>query len=271
MARVGLGAVFRESVALCRFRARFLAGMLAVTVALVLPFLWVRVVEPPSSALLVVLMACVLLFCLVATALQVSVFHTLITTLRGQDAPIVLAGLIPRTLRTLLAELKVALVVIIPGALMLLLTGFITVFLLTSEDGAIAYPLLAAGISSFGLFAVGGWFSVRLGAGIASAAVGERLSFKDSWRMTRGHSLALLVSVIPFAIVPQLGFYLLGGGQSMLGSGLSTGMLANLLVNGVVYMFTYAVLSVWYVRLKERYDAEREAAAAVAEAGHGAD
>jgi hypothetical protein len=85
--------------------------------------------------------------------------------------------------------------------------------------------------------------------------------------MTRGHSLALLVSVIPFAIVPQIGFYLLGGGQSMLGSGLSTGMLANLLVNGVVSVFTYAVLSVWYVRLKERYDAERADAAAADFAG----
>lgn len=270
MARVGLGAVFRESVALCRFRARYLAGMFAVIVALMLPFLWVRVVEPPSSALLAVLMACVLLYCLVATAIQVSVFHTLITTLRGQASPIVPARLIPRTLRTLLAELKVVLAVIIPAALMLLLTGFITVTFLTSEEG-LAYPLLAGVISYFGMFAVGGWLGVRLGAGIASAAVGERLSFKDSWRMTRGHSLALLVSVIPFAIVPQLGFYLLGGGQSMLGSGFSTGMLANLLVNGVVYMFTYAVLSVWYVRLKERYDAERDAAAAVVEAGQGAD
>ena len=269
MARVGLGAVFRESVALCRFRARYLAGMFAVIVALMLPFLWVRVVEPPSSALLAVLMACVLLYFLVATALQVSVFHTLITTLRGQASPIVPAGLIPRTLRTLLAELKVVLAVIIPGALMLLLAGFITVIFLTSEEG-LAYPLLAGVISSFGLFAVGGWFSVRLGAGIASAAVGERLSFKDSWRMTRGHSLALLVSILPFAVAPQIASYLLADGASPLGSGLSAGMLVSMLVNGVVYMFTYAVLSVWYVRLKERYDAEREAAVAVAEAGHGA-
>jgi hypothetical protein len=241
--------------------------MFAVIVALMLPFLWVRVVEPPSSALLAVLMACVLLFCLVATALQVSVFHTLIVTLRGQASPIVPAGLIRRTLRTLLAELKVALVVAIPGMLALLATGFITVFFLSLEDGTIAYPLLAAGISYVGLFIVMGWLGMRLGAGIASAAVEERLSFKDSWRMTRGHSLALLVSVIPFAIVPQIGFYLLGGGQSMLGSGLSTGMLANLLVNGVVSVFTYAVLSVWYVRLKERYDAERADAAAADFAG----
>lgn len=268
MARVGLGAVFRESVALCRFRARFLAGMLAVTVAFALPSMWVEV-EAPSSEMVAVFGVGLLGFLFLATALQVSVFHTLITTLRGQDAPFVPAGLVRRTLRTLLAELKVALAVIIPGALMLLLTGFITVFFLTSADGAIAYPLLAGVISYFGLFAVGGWLGVRLGAGIASAAAGERLSFKDSWRMTRGHSLALLVSVIPFAIAPQIGLYLLGGGQSMLGSGFSPGMLATLLVNGVGYMVTYVVLSVWYVRLKERYDAERETAAAVAEAGQG--
>jgi hypothetical protein len=61
----------------------------------------------------------------------------------------------------------------------------------------------------------------------------------------------------------------LGGGADTLGSDLSVGMMANLLVGGAVSMFTYVVLSVWYVRLKDRHDAERALVAAEAGTGPG--
>jgi hypothetical protein len=267
MARVGFGEVLRESVALCRYRAGFLAGMLAVTVVFALPLMLVEV-DTVSSQMIGVYGAGFMGYLFLATIPQVCVFYTLITTLRGQDESFVPPGLARRTLRTFIAEMKMVLAVAIPGMLGLLLAGFFTVHFLSSEEG-IAYPLLAGVISSLCMSLVAGWLGMRLGAGVASATVGERLSFKDSWRMTRGYSVALTVSILPFVLVPQIGPQLLGGGADTLGSDLSVGMMANLLVGGAVSMFTYVVLSVWYVRLKDRHDAERALVAAEAGTGPG--
>jgi hypothetical protein len=236
--------------------------MLAVMLAFYLPSLWALDIQP-SSAMAAVLIAGFIFYLLLATAFQVSVLDNCVNTLRGRAASLIPAGIVRRTLATLLAELKIFLAVAVPAMLAALASGFISMSLFASETEGLEHPILAGLVSGLILFMVVGWLAVRWGAGIAAAAVGEKVSFRESWRMTRGHSLSMLVSLLPMAVLPQLGSLLMDG-ESLMNRGFSLAMLTTMALSAVAYLFSYALLSVWYVRLRERYQLELAAAPAAA-------
>ena len=95
---------------------------------------------------------------------------------------------------------------------------------------------------------------VRLGAGIAAAAMGEKMSFKHSWRMTRGYTFALVGFTLPFFFLTSFSQILISLELDSSVSFFSSAMVVIMILINVTYWFIYTAFSVWYEKLRLRYD-----------------
>lgn len=257
--RILVADVFKETVAFFKHKIKFIAGAFAITLLVAAPFEWqVSLVQgtefPPY---LWVTFAGVMI---AGTLIQVCAFNNFIQTLRCEDAPFVPQGVIGRFFKTLLKEFLLLFVLILPAVVIMACVGAIAVVLLMPEafssgdiDVALSLgdTILLTIFNFLGVLLGFGLLGVRWGAIISAAAVGENMSFKDSWRMTKGYTFSLLLFTVPLFIVQSLSQVLLdpivesGGSLSFF----SLEMISMSILSSFAYWFTYVAFSVWYVRL----------------------
>lgn len=253
--------VFRESIAFTRYKRKYIAGMVLLMFFITLPMEWslsypLAPGEPSpfsSWGFLVVI--------LLATVIQAAVFNHFITALRGGTPSIIPTGLATKTLKVLYRELVVFLAVLLPGIIVMGLFFVAGLFFIPGDlesaemlnSGQV--EVVVGMTSLLGLTFGFGLLGLRWGAGMAGAAVGEDISLRQSWRMTKGHTFRLLVFLVPMIFAQTLSQLLF---QPALEKGtfdfFSPGVMATTLVLSGVYWFSYVTFSVWYVRLKKRYD-----------------
>lgn len=260
--RISLREVIADTVKLLNSRKAYVAGAFFPMLVVMAPLEWMGNTTNLSQTVpggWWVFAALIL----VGTVLQAAVSHHFITFLRKGAAPAVPERLLAKTGKVLLKEGQVLAAVLIPGLLVLavLMGGLFAL-----------HPGAAEGVASSGfvegmqVVIIGSllfgfcWPGVRIGAGIAGACVDEDVSLKDSWRMTKGYSLVLLFFLFPFNLVPLLTSWVLvpeGGAHGLF----SPEMLLQSTLIVLLYLFISAGFSVWYVRLRERYEAMEPAAA----------
>jgi hypothetical protein len=265
MEKVSAVDVFKETIAFFRYRFKYIAVMFSLMFVVSLPMQWITTSMEDGADVSGAFVSVMLLSILFGTVIQVCAFNNFITTLRGEQPSLVPDRLVGKWLKTLLKELLVFLTVLLPGMIailsfsmigMLLIPGALeNVETLQAPKNLVILGLMSVLGSWLGL----GWLGVRLGAGIAGATMNEKVSFKQSWRMTKGHSFGLMVFLLPMFVVQHLSQMLLGpamaqGTYSML----SPGILITTLASSAVYWFTFVALSVWYVRLRKRYEAAQQ-------------
>jgi len=255
VAKVGIGEVASETIGLIRHRAKYIGGMFFLLLAASAPMDWL-LIQSGSIEYSSVFWGSVIFSMVVGTVIQVCVFNDFIKTLRGESSPLIPKGVAGKMFKTLLKECLVLLVAFIPFLVSMITIGFALIFLVPSvEESGGGFVIITSVITFLASLIGFGLPGVRLGAGIAAAAIGEKLSLKESWRMTKGHTFALVLFTAPMFIMQAICQTLFTPEQvegTLITFG--PGMVIAILFSSVAYWFAFAAFSVWYVRLKERDD-----------------
>lgn len=249
--KVTVGTVLDGTLDLFKERANFIAGMF-VLLLIASASADLQSLKAVNAELQPELWVSLILAVGVGTVVQVLLFNNFISTLRGEKFPGYPAAIVGKFLRTIFREILLILVVLVPYIVSLLGVGIVVGVLagLTDQEStSLMNDTLVSVVAMLSMVLP----AVRLGAGIAAAAMGEKISFKESWKMTKGYTWTLTLFAVPMIGVQAYARSVLG---PLFASGdihiLSPHVLVYLLLSCASYMFTYVAFSVWYVRLRDQ-------------------
>ncbi|QGY39941.1 hypothetical protein GM415_07315 [Pseudodesulfovibrio cashew] len=260
--KISVLQVFKESIALIKEKLVLLIVVVAGMTALAIPML-MQLGGRPQDALSPAYLGQFVLLAVIGVAIYVILFHDFIGTLRSEAHPLIPEGFWGKYFKTLLKILLLSLALIVPFALFSFLIVFIvaTVGAVGSGERVVVMALFVS--SAMVALGVGCLLlACRWGFLVPAVAVDEVSTFKRSWRMSRGYTFRLGLFGLPFLIVQSLQrVYFNGQIESRTFSWHSPGSIAWSLAISAVFWFTFTSYVVWYVRLKERYDAMEAAGA----------
>jgi hypothetical protein len=256
VAKVSPVEVFKETIALIRHRIKFIAGMFFIMLLASTPFDWqmAQLVNVDRFEFTPVFWAAFLFSMVVGTVVQVCVFNNFIQTLRSKSTPLIPQKFVGKCFVSLFKELLWLLIIVIPGVVVMV--GFSVVLILIFPVGTtgIGVDIITSFSSLFGF----GLLGVRLGAVIAAAAMGEKMSFKHSWKMTRGHTFALALFLLPVILFQAFGQLWIRPALDGSFNFFSPSVIAVMLLTSISYWSIFTAFSVWYERLCQRYAAMNE-------------
>lgn len=256
VAKVSPIEVFKETIALIRYRIKFISGMFFIMFLATTTFDWqmVQLEIADDFELSPVFFMYFLFSMVVGTVVQICGFNNFIQTLRSKSTPLIPHELVSKFFVTLFKEILFLLIIVIPGITVVIAFSVVTILIAPVVGGGVGGDVVAMLFSFLGMVLGFGVLGVRLGAGIAAAAMGEKMSFKHSWRMTRGYTFALVGFTLPFFFLTSFSQILISLELDSSVSFFSSAMVVIMILINVTYWFIYTAFSVWYEKLRLRYD-----------------
>ena len=171
------------------------------------------------------------------------VMHRTLSSLRGQDEPFgkewkFILGLVALVL---LSQMLGFMVGVLPATLM-------TAWAANPELWVYSFGLLKSIVAY--------WFLLRFGFILPAIAVGDRYDFLSAWKMGKKHNIKLMLFTLPSILSAfGLGVVLLVNQQDGMTVLLNPFVIAASLTVSIIGAFTLIGYTVWYEKLRLRYEA----------------
>ncbi len=244
--------ILSETIALIKFRRKYVAGMLVLIIIISAPLEWQMMGKDPIE-FNAFFWSSLALSVIVCSVLEVCIFNDFITTLRGKKASLLPEALFEKIVKMTVKGIVVILATAIPTTIALAVHMFLLTLLFpTGIDST--FESEATGVILLLFFIIIGFVIplLRLGAGVAAAAMGEQMSLKQSWKMTKGYTFKLLFFTAPYFLI-QIAFLFITHNEIGFVQQDSTAAFIISISTDIISWSIFASFSVWYVRLTKRY------------------
>lgn len=218
---------------------------------------------PPTAFVLIGMLLFVVIFLALVLVYYVSILNFGVTSLRGR--PTILPkqpvkrvfSFLGRGILIYLEFLPIVFAIALPVSLATLIDPYFPQWV---SIGLMVLIVTAGGLLSM-------TYLLRMSLQFPAAAVGDKTSFKLSWRMAKGHTLRLLASMLLLSIPPMLimglamtVLFIFGTlpaemGQNAIPSIFMFLVATAMLMNSLLVPLVAYTLCIWYEALRRRYEA----------------